>query len=622
MKNKTFKIFLLFAFMVIGLSSTQPGMSAQDEASFNPVSGQGEVRNACSGGPSIDHILLDECYTESFLIGGVTKTITVWYTKAHHVPYPRTLNNGDVITLSHWIDSDDQAVKVADWGRLAWEQYYEIFGLSPYQGSTDIIYIQLEDGIAGYANIPADGPWIHLGVFLARGSDPLPLFHEFGHAVQDSYANCFLRPGIYPGNAEFTEGYACISADSVEPVSDAAYYGGYVASYNHSLSFYEHDGNNVANKYFLEQTGHLWPSDTVRYHVDAVRAHYEQCNILGTNYAYDELIRDLTGGALNEKTLFLNFFAANWAKDWADPVTQPELVYFDDDVVSYGNVPLDFDVSPTNGSWDLALSRPKDVWAAKYFQFRPQADCAFVSARVVGWPNTQLGINLMAADTIGSTRVTRSAVIGTELSRTFLGAGVNDRIVAIVNAFEKKEYFSVEFECVTPTVTLVEPRAYPNPTRVGVPSSPIAFLAIFEATDGGEPVVGIPESLFSVFAGTEEMSFVPGSFQQVGNQYWALVIPPDQQTGTAYVDMSLCLNADICDTNHAALLYEERGNADVALVFDASGSMDFEDVIGEGRRIDNAKRAGNVQASLLQNGDQVIVMDFSALDFPLDCGLP
>ena len=63
--------------------------------------------------------------------------------------------------------------------------------------------------------------------------------------------------------------------------------------------------------------------------MDAVRSHYEECDARDTLYVLDTLVPSLKAGMTEEK-LFLNFFAANWAKDWASHTTQPELVYFDD----------------------------------------------------------------------------------------------------------------------------------------------------------------------------------------------------------------------------------------------------------------------------------------------------
>src|SRR5690606_24839533 len=90
--------------------------------------------------------------------------------------------------------------------------------------------------------------------------------------------------------------------------------------------------------------------------------------------------------------------------------------------------------------------------------------------------------------------------------------------------------------------------------------------------------------------------------------------------GTTFADLEICLDGSICDTETNALLYVDPGNSDIALVFDASNSMNIEDTIGEGKRVDNAKKAGSVIADLLRAGDRILVTDFSAIDNPPGCG--
>jgi hypothetical protein len=44
--------------------------------------------------------------------------------------------------------------------------------------------------------------------------------------------------------------------------------------------------------------------------------------------------------------------------------------------------------------------------------------------------------------------------------------------------------------------------------------------------------------------------------------------------------------------------------------------MNTEDTIGEGTRLTNAKKAGQVIADLLRAGDRILVQDWSAVDNP------
>jgi hypothetical protein len=108
----------------------------------------------------------------------------------------------------------------------------------------------------------------------------------------------------------------------------------------------------------------------------------------------------------------------------------------------------------------------------------------------------------------------------------------------------------------------------------------------------------------------------------VGEEYWMTLVPPVKPAGTTFVDLTICVSGSICDTETDALLYVAPGNTDFALVYDGSNSMNIEDVIGEGTRLVNAKKAGYVLADLLRAGDRILVTSFSGIDNPAGCGLP
>jgi len=579
---------------------------------------------ACAGGPVIDGITLDECYDETFSVGGTNKTVRVWYTK-NAVTATRMVD-GSPVVLSHWINTDAEAQQVAAWGRQAWERYYAIFGRHPYDiGCSNRINVQMEDGV-GWAGIAywASSGSCRIGIdspMVRGGGGQWATYHEFAHYMQYSFnAGCYAYlQANYPDDAEFVEGYADLGADAVNSTSDSAGYAGTVGGYDPTTSMYDKSYGNVFNKYFIEQVGSLYTSTDAWHHMDANKDHYLECDVQDTLYVLDDLIPTLKPG-MSEEELFLNFFAANWAKDWADPVTQPELVYTDDDSNPYGSIALQQNVTLSSGSQSWNGQSIVD-WAGKYYQVRPQDSCEYVTVNVDGAAGAKLGINLMAADTAGSTSVSRSAWIGENFVRTFAGAGVHDKIVAAVNAFDSGQTFDVSFTCVTPVLDILEPKQT-NFALVGDPASPIAFLARFKVSSSGTPVRGLPESSFTADAEGDAITIVPGTFQEVGEEYWAVLLPPVKPAGTSFVDLRICLDSSICDTETDALLYVNPGNTDFALVFDASGSMNTEDVIGEGKRVDNAKKAGGVLADLLRVGDRVLVTDFSAINNPVGCGLP
>lgn len=633
---------LLLPILVIGLLMSAPSGKAQisgpalaaDSIEFDtddetePQLGA-EPTSACPGGPTIDGLLLDECYTLNFTVGGSSKSITVWYTKVIST-VTRTRSDSSTVTLQHWISTDAQAQQVAAWGKEAWQQYFTVFGRHPYdKGCGNKINVRMEDGDGwgGIAYWASSGNcWIGIDSPTVRGGGgQWVVYHEFQHYQQYSFDDgCykFLKDnydnGSAAGDAEFVEGYADLGADSVNNTLDLTGYGG--VTYNPSTSMYDKSYGNLFNKYFIEQLGTIFTPADSRHHMDAVLDHYLECDNQDTLYVLDTLIPSLSPGT-TEEDLFLDFFAANWAKDWADPSTQPELVYTDDDGNPYGSIALAQDVNISTGTKSWNSQSTPDDWAGRYYQVKPQSGCNFVTASVDGAAGAHLGINLMAADTAGTTSVQRAAWIGEDFDRTFPGAGVYDRIVASVNAFATNATYDVSFDCITPLIDILEPKQG-SPAQVGEPASPIAFLARFKVTSGGAPVLGIAESAVTAEAEGDAVTIVPGTLQQVSEEYWAVMRPPNKPAGTTLVDLTICLNGSVCATETDALNYEPPGNTDFGLVFDASGSMATEDLPGEGTRLENAKKAGTVLADLLVVGDRILVTDFSAFDSPPGCGLP
>jgi len=587
------------------------------------VNGAG-IHAACAGGPVIDGITLDECITRNFTVGGIGKSIRVWYTK-NPVTANRTEDGVDYV-LQHWINSDAEAQQVAEWFEEAWQRYFADSGHHLYDtGCGNMVNVRMEDGI-GWSGIAYWGSsgncWIGIDSPMVRGGGgQWTVYHEAQHYLQYSYdSGCYgyLKPN-YPDDSEFVEGYADLGADSVDAALDATGYGG--STYNSTTSMYDKSYGNIFNKYFIEQLGTIATPADPWHHMDALYSHYSECDNQDNLYVLNTLIPTLSSGKWSERAFFLNFFAANWAKDWADPVTQPELVYTDDDGNPYGNLAsLTQNINMAGGTQSFPDSTPDD-WAARYYQVTPQAGCPYLQMEVDGASGAQLGINFMAAKTSAPTKVLRSAKIGEDFVRTFAAAGIHNRLVAGVNSFASNYNYTVNFACVTPTINILEPRQVKF-ALVGDPTSPIAFLARWSVSDGASPIRGLQESSFTFDAEGGAITVVPGTFQEVGNEYWAVLLPPVKPAGTTFVDFKVTLDGSISDMETDALLYVAPGNSDIALSFDASGSMGSEDVIGEGTRLTNAKRAGQVVADLLRAGDRLLVQDWSAVDSPAGCGLP
>jgi hypothetical protein len=547
----------------------------------------------------------------------------VWYTKiAVAVDY--TEDSVDY-SLEHWITTDAQAQQVAAWFEDAWQRFFTDSGHHLYDtGCADTLNVRMEDGI-GWSGIAYWGSsgncWIGIDSPDVRaGGGQFTVYHEAQHYLQYSYDDgCygFLKPN-YPSDSEFVEGYADLGADSVTTTVDAMAYGG--ITYDPTTSMYDKSYGNIFNKYFIEQLGsYATPADPW-HNIDALYTHYTMCDGADSLYVLNSVIPALNP-TMSERKFFLNFFAANWAKDWADPVTQPELVYLDDDGNPYGSlVVLTQNINMAGGTQAFAGTTPDD-WAANYYQVTPQAGCPYIQMDVNGEPGAQLGINLMTAKTTAPTKVVRSGYIGEDFTRTFAAAGQVNRVVAAINSFNSNFSYDVTFTCVNPIVNLLEPKQT-NYVLVGEPATPIAFMARWEVLDGADNVRGLPQSAFTFDAEGAAATVVTGTFQEVGNEYWAVLLPPVKPAGTTFVDFKVTLTGADDDTELNALLYVDPGNSDIAISFDASGSMSTEDTIGEGTRLQLAKRAGQVIADLLRAGDRIVVQDWSANDVPGGCGLP
>ena len=70
----------------------------------------------CANSHDADGVPLDQCYGQTFTIGGNTRSVSIHYTTSQvHEGSPH----------NHWISDTNQVHNVADWAQEAWELYYE-----------------------------------------------------------------------------------------------------------------------------------------------------------------------------------------------------------------------------------------------------------------------------------------------------------------------------------------------------------------------------------------------------------------------------------------------------------------------------------------------------------------
>jgi len=609
-KAQVVKIIGLLALLLL-LSNNSQVLGEQKSIKVSVVPEKDPVAPAaaCTHSHSVGGFPLAECHAEVFNDkDGNSRSVSVYYTL-------------DTSADDHWIASDAQAQNVGDWGREAWLRYeIDSGGVEPYHTGCDSnIDVKIQDGPWGGIAWWASSGDCEIGInatCVRGGGCQGTTYHEFQHYEQYGFDDCYddWQSG-YSGNAEFIEGYADYGCSTV---ISANWYGGNV--YNPHTDMYDRSYGNRFAIYLSEQvSGGLGPNGSPTdawYRSNGMYEHYRECETQDDLYVEDTIVQKYT--PYSYKEFFMNFFAANWAMDWADQTTQSEIQYWEDDTNAFASPTLDQDVSMSGGSQSFTGESTPDHWAGRYYQVRPQSGCPYLMVEVDGDPGANLGISVIGADTLAPS-VVRSAWVGEDFERTIAAYGVHDRVVAVVNAFSNNYNYDVIFTCVTPVLDIIEPRQT-NFALVGDPVSPIAFLARFRVMSGGTPVRGLPESSFTFDAEGDAVTVVAGTLQEVGGgEYWATLLPPTKSAGTTFVDFQACLDGTICDAETDALLYVDPGNSDIAILHDASGSMGTEDVIGEGTRLENAQKAATVWANLAQSGDRYAVLDFSAFDNPVGC---
>ncbi|TFG67846.1 MAG: hypothetical protein E4H27_08535, partial [Anaerolineales bacterium] len=543
--KKILPFLLIFVLSFMGTSGTS-AESGPDEGlvETNILSGSEPLAlPPCNHTHTADGVPLDQCYGQTFTIGGNTRSVSVYYTLS-------TTHSGT--PHNHWINSAAEAQDVADWAQEAWERYYVDSGhVEPYftgcGGNIDYL-IRLGDGWAGIAywassgkcNIGIDAPMIRGGG--GRGVT----YHETQHFEQYGFTDCYndWKPG-YDGNAEFIEGYADYGMSTID---NTGWYDS--NSYSASSSMYNKGYGNRFVIYLSEQIsaglgangspGDAW------YRSNGMYEHYRECGVQDDLYVERDIVQANTPYSYEE--FFMNFLSANWGNDWADAATQPELHYYEEDVGINLSAPvLTANVAMSGGTQSWTSQTTPDKWAGKYYQVRPQSGCPYLMMDVDGNSGANLGISMMAANTTGPSLM-RSAWIGEDFTRTFAASGVHNRIVAVVNAFNNNYGYDVTATCVTPQIDILEPRQT-NFALVGSPSSPIAFLARFRVTSGGNPVRGLVESQFTFKASGTAITVVPSTLLEIGSgEYWATLLPPVKPAGTTFVNFKACLDGTICDT--------------------------------------------------------------------------
>lgn len=610
--RRSIRCLLLLALLTLASANLVGARPPEPDAPAEPA---GPLAT-CTNSHTADGVPIDQCYPQTFTIGANTRSVSVFFTLSH--AHDGTPHN-------HGIDNLGEAQDVADWAQEAWERYHADSGVEPYitgcGGNIDLV-LREGDGWSGIAWWASSGSCsIGIDAPMVRDGDARhTTLHEVQHYEQYGFDDCYDDwRGDYDVNAEFVEGYADYGPSTVD---NAGWYDS--SAYDASENMYAKSYGNRFVIYLSEQvSGGLGPNGSpgdAWYRSNGMYEHYRECEDQDDLYVERDIVEDNTPYSYEE--FFLNFLSANWASEWADESTQPELHYYEEDVgIDLAAPTLAADLTMSGGAMNWPGQMVPDRWAGAYYQVRPQSGCPYLMWSVNGEPAATLGISFMAADT-SAPSVVRSAWVGEDFERVFPAYGVYDRLVAAIGTFIYTYDFDLTAICVNPTIELLEPKQT-NFVLVGEPSSPIAFIARFRVASGSLPVHGLTESSFSFDAAGDAVSVVPGTLFEIGaGEYWATLLPPAKPAGTTFVDFQACVDGAVCDTELDALLYVLPGNSDTIILHDESGSMSTEDVIGEGSRLVNSQKAAMVWANLAREGDRYGVMGFNALNDPPNCDFP
>ena len=544
---------------------------------------------------------LNECQGTSFTLGGHTWDLSVYYTL-------------DTDAGNDWINNHAEAAPIAGWMQDAFEAYYAQTGLT-YGESICGRHIRAKilkgDGWSGIAYWP-NSCYIGLHAPMIRGGGGRSTtMHEIRHKiVQFAYPNCLSDwKGDYPGNTTYL-----VEGDADYGPSTVGDFGYMNSGYSPSKSLQEHGYNNLFAPYYTEHvdlSAGPWgaPGD-FDYLAGGMVAHWEKCETLTDLHVVRDVVESLTMWSMEE--FFLNFFAALYLHSYADPATQPDLYFFEEDapgVTVTFSPPLQGSQSLSGGSHSWTSQTTPDTWAGKFYEIQPQAGCEFVMLEGSG--SGSMGWAFMAADT-GAPTAEYSGWVGSEFSRVFAGHNAHDKIGVAAVAFGNNRTYDLTATCITPDIEIERPLKPNFVAYVGDPLSPVGFLGSIEVTDGSaSPVTGIPADWFELDA---EGDVVTGTaiYEITKGHYLGIFMAPSKAAGTSWVDLQACLGpSGACDTNSEALLYVPPGNMDMLLLHDASGSMGTVDVPGDYPRLEQAKQAAELLVMLAQAGDYYGIMDFS-----------
>ena len=273
--------------------------------------------------------------------------------------------------------------------QAAYQAYYEQTGRT-YGSSICGRHIRAKvmkgDGWSGIAYWP-NSCYIGLDAPMIRGNGGHhTTMHEMRHkVVQFTYPNCLSDwKGDYPGHTIYI-----VEGDADYGPSTVGDYGFMNSGYDPSKSLNDHGYNNLFSPYYSEHVdlyaGPIGSPGDPDYLAGGMIEHWKECDAQSDLYVQRDVVQAFTPFSMEE--FFLNFFAALYLHAYADPATQPELYFFEEDapgVTLTYSPPLAANVGLASGSQSWTSESTPDTWAGKTYEIMPMSGCDYVMLEGTG----------------------------------------------------------------------------------------------------------------------------------------------------------------------------------------------------------------------------------------------
>lgn len=368
--------------------------------------------------------------------------------------------------------------------------------------------------------------------------------------------------------------------------------------------------------YFTEQYGAVATEPQVG--VDVVRTVFEHHGDGSDDIQRVNAALNVLDPGTTFQDVFIDFIAANYAKDLTGPSVPAEYQYTDDNRQpgAYHRPALTLDRDMAVGDIFSATDEIR-AWAAKYYEARPSADVPIISVEFRQVSNVTLVYHLMV---IENDDLVMDACEFNVLSRDFVRSIVNrdyDRVVVAVGALDYPAAFryTVSTGGGLPTLNILWPRTG-DPANVDADDLNTFHVHLEVVGPGGVVLSGLEPDDFQVTVDATDFNIVTGA--EVMGQYWLVVQPEDLGVGTYDLQVSLATGT-LSDSELSAVRFRDMVNADNVIVIDRSGSMlepDWTSLYWEPPdptdKIYGAIDAATLYVNSFRNGDKIGLVWFSS----------